>query len=172
MVVAAGRLHVLVNMSVKHCGSRGLAEDAVVPKPLSINLGSWETLAYPGNTWTRAEGIYWWRRSDPHYKDQPRDQEHVGSGDRDGPFSAATGMALILGANRVFLNAVSAQLLQSCPTLCDPMDCSLPGPSVHGDSLGKNTGVGYHALLQGIFPTWGLNLSLLRLLHWQVGSYH
>ena len=37
------------------------------------------------------------------------------------------------------------------------MDCSLPGISVHGDSLGKNTGVGCHALLQGIFPTWGLN---------------
>ena len=94
----------------------------------------------------------------------------MGSGDRDGPFSAATGMVLILGANWIFLNAVSAQLLQSCPTLCDPMDCSPPGPSVHGDSLGKNTGVGYHALLQGIFPTWGLNLSLLCLLHWQAGS--
>ena len=25
-----------------------------------------------------------------------------------------------------------AQLLQSCPTLCDPMDCSMPGSSVHG----------------------------------------
>ena len=25
-----------------------------------------------------------------------------------------------------------AQLLQSCPTLCDPMDCSTPGSSVHG----------------------------------------
>ena len=23
-------------------------------------------------------------------------------------------------------------LVQSCPTLCDPMDCSLPGFSVHG----------------------------------------
>ena len=42
---------------------------------------------------------------------------------------------------------------QSCLTLCDPMDCSLPGSSVHGDSPGKNTGVGCHALLQGIFPT-------------------
>ena len=30
---------------------------------------------------------------------------------------------------------------QSCQTLCDPMDCSLPGSSVHGDSPGKNTGV-------------------------------
>ena len=33
-----------------------------------------------------------------------------------------------------------------------PMDCSPPGSSVHGDSLGKNTVVGYHAFLQGIFP--------------------
>ena len=29
------------------------------------------------------------------------------------------------------------QLLQSCPTLCDPMDCSLPGSSVHGDSFSR-----------------------------------
>ena len=49
---------------------------------------------------------------------------------------------------------------QSCPTLCDPMDCSLPGSSVHGDSSGKNTGVSCHALLQGIFPTQGLNPGL------------
>ena len=40
------------------------------------------------------------------------------------------------------------------------MDCSLPGSSVHGDSPGKNTGVGCHALLQGIFPTQGLNPGL------------
>jgi len=37
------------------------------------------------------------------------------------------------------------------------MDCSLPGSSVHGDSLGKNTGVGCHPLLQGIFSTQELN---------------
>ena len=40
-----------------------------------------------------------------------------------------------------------------CLTLCDPVDCSLPGFSVHGDSPGKNTGVGCYAFLQGIFPT-------------------
>ena len=40
---------------------------------------------------------------------------------------------------------------------CHPMDCSPPGSSVHGDSPGKKTGVGCHALLQGIFPTQGLN---------------
>ena len=49
---------------------------------------------------------------------------------------------------------------QSCLTLCDPMDCSPPGPSVHWDSPGKNTGVGCHALLQGIFPTLGSNPDL------------
>ena len=50
--------------------------------------------------------------------------------------------------------------LQLCLTLCDPMNWSLPGSSVHGDSPGKNTGVGCHALLQGIFPTQGLNPGL------------
>ena len=38
------------------------------------------------------------------------------------------------------------------------------------DSPGNNTGVGCHALLQGIFPTQGSNPCLLHLLHWQVGS--
>ena len=50
---------------------------------------------------------------------------------------------------------------QSYLTLCDLVDCSLPGSSVHGDSPGKNTGVGSHALLQGIFPTQGSNPGLL-----------
>ena len=42
---------------------------------------------------------------------------------------------------------------QSRLTLCDPMDCRLPGSSVYEHSLGKNTGVGCHVLLQGTFPT-------------------
>ena len=41
------------------------------------------------------------------------------------------------------------------------MDCNLPGSSVHGDSPGKNTWVGCHSLLQGIFPTQGSNWGLL-----------
>ena len=48
----------------------------------------------------------------------------------------------------------------SCLTLHDPMVCSLPGSSVHGDSPGKNTREGCHVLLQGIFPTQGLNPGL------------
>ena len=42
-------------------------------------------------------------------------------------------------------------VIQSCPALCKPMDCSPPGSSVYGDSPGKNTGVSCQALLQGIF---------------------
>ena len=40
------------------------------------------------------------------------------------------------------------------------------------DSPGKNTGVGCHALLQGILPTQGQSLSLLHVQHWQAGLYH
>ena len=41
------------------------------------------------------------------------------------------------------------------------MDYSLPGSSVYGDSPGKDTGVGCHALFQGILPTQGSNPNLL-----------
>ena len=50
---------------------------------------------------------------------------------------------------------------QSCPTLCDPMDCSPPRLLCPWNSPGKNTGVGCHSLLQGIFPTQESNLCLL-----------
>ena len=50
---------------------------------------------------------------------------------------------------------------QLCPTLCDPLDCNQPSSSVHGDSPGKNPGVGCHALLQGIFSTQEKNLDSL-----------
>ena len=38
------------------------------------------------------------------------------------------------------------------------------------DSPGKNTGVGCHTLLQGIFLILGSNARLFCLLHWQAGS--
>ena len=56
---------------------------------------------------------------------------------------------------------VSVQLssvAQSCPILCNPMDDSLPGSSVHGDSARKNTGMGCHAHLQGTLPNPGTEL--------------
>ena len=48
----------------------------------------------------------------------------------------------------------------SCLTLCDPMNCSSPGSSVHGDSPGKNTGVGCCALPPVDLPTQGWNPGL------------
>ena len=48
-----------------------------------------------------------------------------------------------------------SEVAQSCLTLCDPMDCSLPG-----SFSGKSTGVGCHFLLQGIFPTQESNPGL------------
>ena len=62
--------------------------------------------------------------------------------------------------------------LQLCPSLCDPMDCCPLGSSVHGILQARILECVHwsHALLQGNFPTQGLNLSILCLLHWQAGS--
>ena len=61
----------------------------------------------------------------------------------------------------VYACIVLCLVIQSCPTLCDPMDRSPPGSSVHGDSPGRNTGVACRALFQGIFPTQESNQGLL-----------
>ena len=59
------------------------------------------------------------------------------------------------------IDKVKVLVPQLCLTFCGSMDCSSPGSSVHGDSPGKNTGVGCHILLQRIFPTQGWNSGLL-----------
>ena len=64
----------------------------------------------------------------------------------------------------IFYCAVLCLVAQLCLTLYDPMDCSLPGSIVHGDSPGKNTRVSCHALFQGIFPTQGMNPGLLHCM--------
>ena len=56
--------------------------------------------------------------------------------------------------------AVLCLVAQSCPARCNPMDCSPPDSSVHGNSPGKKTGVSCHAFLQGIFTTQGSNPGL------------
>ena len=55
--------------------------------------------------------------------------------------------------------AVKVKVAQSWPTLCNPMDCPWNSP-------GQNTGPGGHSLLQGIFPTQGLNPGLPHC--WQI----
>ena len=75
-----------------------------------------------------------------------------------------------------------------CLTLCDPVDCSLPGSSVHGilqarilewvamPSSKKDEDLSWRILekrsrkILQIFPIQGLNLCLLCVLHWQAGS--
>ena len=44
---------------------------------------------------------------------------------------------------------------RSCPTLCEPVNCSPPGSSVHGDSPGKNTAVGCQCPPPGDLPNPG-----------------
>ena len=51
-------------------------------------------------------------------------------------------------------------VVQLCPTLCCPINCSLPDFSVFGDSPDKNTGVDCNALLLGILPTQRSNPGL------------
>ena len=56
-------------------------------------------------------------------------------------------MHTLFYCNNAAAAAAAAKSLQSCPTLCDPIDNSPPG-SHPWDSPGKNTGVGCHFLLQ------------------------
>ena len=57
----------------------------------------------------------------------------------------------------ILISTVKVKVTQLSLTLCDPMDCSLPGSSVHRI---RHIGVGSHSLLQGIFPTQGSNAGL------------
>ena len=65
---------------------------------------------------------------------------------------------------------VSAKSFQSCLTLCDSMDCSLPDSSVHGIFQARTLDWVAMPSSRGIFPTQGLNPHLLQLQHWQAGS--
>ena len=70
-------------------------------------------------------------------------------------------LELLAEAEDVYILCCVCLVIQLYPTLCDPMDCSPPGSSVHGDSPGKNTGVGCPALLQGIYSIQRSNPGLL-----------
>ena len=60
-----------------------------------------------------------------------------------------------------------AKSLQLCPTLCDPVDCGLPGSSVHGILQARILEWVAMPFLQGIFPTQGSNS---HLMHWKADS--
>ena len=67
----------------------------------------------------------------------------------------------LLNWERLLTRAAAAKSLQSCPTLCDPMDCSLPDSSIHGIFQAKVLEWGAIAFSadQG---TRALNLSVFR----------
>ena len=56
---------------------------------------------------------------------------------------------------------ISPNVTQSCLTLCDPMDYSPPGSSLHEFLQARNTAVGTYFILQGIFRIQGSNPGLL-----------
>ena len=64
----------------------------------------------------------------------------------------------------------NSRVVKSCLTLLQPHGLQHFGLLCPWDSPGKNTGVGCHFLLQGIFLTQGSNPRLLHLLHWQADS--
>ena len=57
-------------------------------------------------------------------------------------------------------NNIVSEVTRSCPTLCDPVDCSLPGFSVHGIPQARILEWVTISFLQGIFPTQGSNPGL------------
>ena len=63
---------------------------------------------------------------------------------------------------------VHAQSLQSCPTLCDPMDCSPRGSSVHGILQARI--LEWIAISFSRGSSWPRDGTRIYLLHWQVGS--
>ena len=71
----------------------------------------------------------------------------------------------------ILLLNTSWQLLSCGPILCNSMDFSQLGSFCPWDFSGKNTGVGCHYLLQGIFLIQGSNLHLLCLLHCRQNFY-
>ena len=85
--------------------------------------------------------------------------QHVECPDTAGRESVSQQGELYLSSNDSQCIARGSVGPQSRPTLCSPMDCSPPGFSVHGILQARR--VGCYSLLQGIFPTQGLNMSLL-----------
>ena len=96
----------------------------------------------------------------------PLCRQNFGRGGWAGPSSPVSPPGQHRLVSDVFVVTV---YMQSCPTLCDPMDRSPPGSSVSG-ILQARILEWVHALLQGALPTQGLNSALFCVLHWQAGS--
>ena len=114
-----------------------------------------------GQTW----GSYRWFSSQPHFAEGKkdfclRDLAQIRSV-----------MASVQDGHFLSLRLCCCWVAQSCPTLCDPMDCSPHQLLRPWDSPGKNPGVGCHFLLQGIFPTWDRTCIGRQILYyWAAGK--
>ena len=71
-----------------------------------------------------------------------------------------------------FKSNMGVLLLSHVLLFVTPLTVVCQAPLIHGDFPGKNTGVGCHFLLQGIFLTKEQNLCLLQFLHWQAILCH
>ena len=82
---------------------------------------------------------------------------------------------VLLAIIKIFMNCLlrclrTYSVTQSCPTLCDPLDSSLPGSSVHGILQARILEWVAVSLLQNIFLIQELKLHLLSLLSWEADS--
>ena len=84
---------------------------------------------------------------------------------RSGP-----GLTSLLLSDQDMEGMHACSVAQSCLSLCDPIDCSLSGSSVHEIFQAKILEWVAISFSRGIFPTQGLSLCLLHLLHWQADS--
>ena len=91
--------------------------------------------------------------------------------------SISTAPSQFLPLYKLFLpNSIPLPFFRCCwvtsvmSNFLQPYGSQSPSLLCPWDSPGKNTGVGCHALLHGIFPTQGLNQYLLHLFHWQAVS--
>ena len=126
------------------CGVFSGASTADEPNALSADAWWLGCFSLKAVSWSQNEGLSAWERA-------------------QGPVFQATDSEIArfsLVAQKL-KNPCVCLVTQSCPTLCDPMNCSPPGFSAHGDSPGKNTGLSSLSLLQGIFLTQRSNPGLL-----------
>ena len=151
--------------------SNSFAIPRTVPRQASLSMGFsrqeyWSGLPFPPPGILFPRQKYWSGLPLPPPGDLP-DQilTHISSSciGRQILNCWATGEASVIS----WVYACVCAWLQLCLILCDHMDYSLLGLSVHGILQGQNSGVGCFTILQGIFLIQGLN----GLLHRRV-LYH
>ena len=95
------------------------------------------------------------------------------AGDRNLTGASQEGIHWLTGGKRQGMKRASCVHMHPVTSVmsdCDPIGCSPSGSSVLEILQVRIPECVCHALLQGIFPTQGLNPCLLNLLHWQAGS--